>query len=50
MGEYIKTSLVIGGTCGIGSVVSEVLRDRGDQVITLLCRKEMCKFEINALF
>ena len=35
MDEDIKTSLVIGGTGGIGSVVSEVLRDRGDQVFTL---------------
>ena len=40
MGEQIKTSLVIGGTHGIGSVVSEVLRDRGDRVITLSRREK----------
>ena len=47
MGEYIKTSLVIGGTRGIGSVVSEVLRDRGDQVITLSRRKKNDKNHIS---
>ena len=34
-----KTSLVTGGTRGIGSVISEVLRDRGDWVITVSRRE-----------
>ena len=37
--ENIKTSLVIGGTRGIGSVITEVLRARGDHVITLSRKK-----------
>ena len=35
MTEAIKNSLVTGGTKGIGSVITEVLRDRGDRVITI---------------
>ena len=34
-----KTSLVTGGTRGIGSEISEVLRDRGDWVITVSRRE-----------
>jgi len=34
-----KISLVTGGTRGIGSVIASVLRDRGDNVITLSKRK-----------
>ena len=47
MDQDIKTSLVTGGTRGIGSVVSEVLRDRGDQVITLSRRKKNDKNHIS---
>ena len=47
MDEDIKTSLVIGGTRGIGSVVSEVLRDRGDQVFTLSRREKNDKNHIS---
>ena len=39
MDEDFKTSLVTGGTRGIGGVVSEVLRNRGDEVITVSRRK-----------
>ena len=35
MTEAINNSLVTGGTKGIGSVITEVLRDRGDRVITI---------------
>ena len=35
MTEAIKNSLVLGGTRGIGGVIVEVLRDRGDNVITI---------------
>ena len=35
MTEVVNNSLVTGGTRGIGSVVTEVLRDRGDRVITI---------------
>lgn len=35
MTEAINNSLVTGGTKGIGSVITEVLRDRGDHVITI---------------
>jgi len=37
--ESIKTSLVTGGTRGIGSIITEELRDRGDRVITVSRRK-----------
>ena len=36
----MSTSVIVGGTRGIGSVVSGVLRDRGDRVITLSRRKK----------
>ena len=39
MDKNIKTSLVTGGMSGIGSVVAEVLRVRGDEVITVSRRK-----------
>ena len=39
MAEAIKTSLVTGGTRGIGSVIADVLRDREDHVITVSRRK-----------
>ena len=39
MTKAIKTSLVTGGTRGIGSEISEVLRDRGDWVITVSRRE-----------
>jgi NAD(P)-dependent dehydrogenase (short-subunit alcohol dehydrogenase family) len=37
--ESIKTSIVTGGTRGIGSVIADVLCDRGDHVITVSRRK-----------
>jgi len=39
MAEASKTSIVTGGTRGIGSVIAGVLRDRGDRVITISRRK-----------
>lgn len=39
MTEAINNSLVTGGTRGIGSVIVEVLRDRGDRVITVSRRQ-----------
>ena len=39
MTEAINNSLVTGGTKGIGSVITEVLRDRGDRVITVSRRQ-----------
>ena len=39
MKHSIKTSITVGGTRGIGSVVTDVLRDRGDRVITVSRRK-----------
>ena len=39
MTEAINNSLVTGGTRGIGSVIAEVLRDRGDRVITVSRRR-----------
>ena len=38
MTEAIKISLITGGTSGIGSVIADVLSDRGDQVITVSSR------------
>lgn len=39
MTESKKISLLTGGTRGIGSVIADVLRDRGDHVITVSRRK-----------
>ena len=39
MTKTIKTSLITGGTRGIGGVIADVLRDRGDRVITVSRRK-----------
>ena len=39
MTEAINNSLVTGGTRGIGSVIAEVLQDRGDRVITVSRRQ-----------
>tara|TARA_Y100000590_G_scaffold460725_1_gene620732 strand:- start:1708 stop:2418 length:711 start_codon:yes stop_codon:yes gene_type:complete len=40
MVETNKTSLITGGTRGIGSIITEVLNERGDHVITLSRRAE----------
>ena len=42
-----KTSLVIGGTQGIGSVIKDILRERGDCVFTVSRRKLQCKTHIS---